>query len=185
MSVDFVCMNVCLKQQQTGTVRGKGKLQWEWMQYVNSGVSLIRQDLRAYSASQFTTTSPHKTTSMAAPPLLPTLFYFSAPGLSLAPWMHTLIHLFAGFEGPQKTTAVNELLRPIKQAKAIKRYFSGVYYLVWERQVKLERCRCLQTTSQCSCRSREPTSSCGSHVSRGPLLLVLSPFISVCMRFMH
>ncbi len=27
MSVDFACMSVCLKQQQTDAVRGKGKLQ--------------------------------------------------------------------------------------------------------------------------------------------------------------
>lgn len=73
MSVDFVSVNMCFKQEQTETVRGKGKLQWEWMQYVNSGVSLIHQGLGAYSASQFTTTSPHKTTSMSTPPVFPLL----------------------------------------------------------------------------------------------------------------
>lgn len=44
------------------------------MQYVNSGVSLIHQGLGAYSASQFTTTSPHKTTSMSTPPVFPLLY---------------------------------------------------------------------------------------------------------------
>lgn len=118
-------------------------------------------------------------------PLLPypLSFTFLLPGFHSLRGS-TLIHPFAGFECPQKTTAVNDLPRPNKRVKAIKRYFSGFYYLVWQRRVgkngKMPM-YCLQTTSRCSCGSGESTTSCGSLVNRGPVLPVLSPLICVCV----
>lgn len=125
------------------------------MQYVKSGVSLIYQGLGAYPASQFTTTSPHKTTSMSAPSVLPALCCFSTHRQTLVS-IHTLIH-----PRPQKKhqTTLHELAQPIKRVQTTRHYLSGFYYSVGERQVDNRKMPmyCSQITNRCSCRSGEST----------------------------
>ncbi len=129
-----------------------------------------------FSISIYRHLSSHDHVNVSPFSLLPTLLLFCSQAFarSVDPHSHS----------PTRWFRVSTQIQLIKQVKDIKRYVSGFYYLVWERQVGKNgktSMYCLQTTGRCSCRSGESTSSCGSLVSRGPLLPVLSSLICVCV----